>query len=132
MSTEFLIQLDAVTDKAAYLEHLDVVDVNFTSGHGLEVFVASTDIQRSRGLGDLEEIPTQGMLFFYSTATYKPFTMKDMAFDLDFGWYDSEGKLLDIQQHKAGSTAPVVTANKYNYVIEAVSGMLPLADIEIS
>lgn len=125
------VELARVTDKASYLQSLNVIDVNFMSGHSLELFVASSSSQKIRGLGNLEHIPTQGMLFYYPVSTYKPFTMKDMAFDLDIGWFDREGKLLDVQSHSAYDPRPIVTARKYNYVIEAISGMLPFSDLKL-
>lgn len=128
----FTEELAEATSKAVYIQSLNVIDISFSSGHSLEVFVASTPDQKRKGLSNLETIPVHGMLFPYQDSTYRPFTMVDMAFDLDFGWYDSSGKLLDIQQHKAGSTKPVVASKKYNYVLEIASGMLPLADLDIS
>lgn len=130
-SESYANALSYATRSAAYIQSLNMVDVEFTSGHSLELFFASSREQRIKGLANLAEIPSDGMLFYYSVATYKPFTMKDMAFDLDIGWYDKQGKLLDVQEHKAGEKDPVVTSHKFNYVIEAVSGMLPFSDLRL-
>src|SRR5574343_94553 len=129
---DFASQLAKVTEQANYLRSLDVIDINFESGHSLEVFVASNSDQRRRGLSSLDYIPTQGMLFYYSVATYKPFTMRNMVFDLDIGWFDSDGKMLDAQYQSAGVDKPVVTQHKFSYVLETPTGMLPLSNMVLS
>lgn len=129
---DLAVQLSDITEKALYLQGLDVVDVKFKSGHSLEVFVASSPDQRIRGLSNLEHIPTDGMLFYYPSGTYKPFSVKEMAFDLDIGWYDAGGKLLDVRNCVAGDSRPVVTARKFNYVIETSSKVLPFSDLDLN
>lgn len=111
---------------------LNVVDLEFESGHTLEVYVAVNQQQHKIGLSNVEEIDLNGMLFAFDVETYRPFTMKETKFDLDIGWYDPSGKLLKHETHKAGEAAPITSANPFKFVVEAPAGQLPLSDLKFN
>ena len=122
-------ELSRITDQASYLHSLNVVDVEFSSGHVLDLYVAARQSERIRGLANLESIDAAGMLFPYDSPTYKPFTMKDMLIDLDIAWYDRNGKMLDHKSYEAGYAQPVCCSAAFSYVVESPKGMLPIGDI---
>ena len=123
--------LTRISDLAAYVSKLDIVEVAFGSGHLLELYAAHRPVEKVRGLSGLGSLDTDGMIFFYPTPTYKPFTMRDTRFDLDVAWYSDTGVLLDMQSYVAFDTKPVVTAQKFSYVIEASPGMIPNTDLKL-
>jgi len=128
---EFAEILEDITDSARFLASLDVLDIEFSSGHSLELYIANTAEQRSKGLAHLSSIDADGMLFYYDTTSYRPFTMKDMKFNLDIGWYDEQGKLLDVGNFEAGQEDPIYARYGYRYVIETPTGNLPLANLKV-
>lgn len=128
---DFKKSLAEITGSARFLSQLDVLDVEFASGHSLELYVASSLDDQVRGLSNLENIDVDGMLFYFATKTYKPFSMKDMLFDLDVGWYDAAGKLLDVASFEAGNETPVYAKYGYRYVIETRKGSLPFSDLKV-
>ena len=121
--------LNDISESYRFLAGLNVIDINFASGHSLEVYVALDTHQKRRGLAGLDQIDADGMLFCYDTPTYSPFTMKDMKFDLDIAWYDSEGKLINHQIWVAGTKMPVVSHRPFSYVLEVPAGTLPISDL---
>ena len=125
-------ELSRITDQASYLHSLNVVDLEFSSGHVLDLYVAARPAERARGLAHLQSIDAAGMLFAYDSPTYKPFTMKDMLIDLDIAWYDESGNMLDHRTYPAGHSAPVCSEEAFSYVIEAPRGSLPIADIKVA
>lgn len=124
-------ELSTLTEGAIWLSSLDVLDVAFSSGHSRELYVANSVEQHERGLSYQNQIDLDGMIFYHKTPTYRPYSMREMKFNLDFGWYDLQGKLLDRQTRVAGDTYPVVTGKPFTYVVEAPQGNLPEGDIRI-
>ena len=124
--------LENIVDSARFLAELDVVEISFSSGHSLEVYVANTSQQKQRGLANLSAIDSSGMLFYYNIPTNAMYTMKDMLFDVEIAWYDGAGILLDIQHIEAGHESPVATSSAFNYVIEAPVGVLPFSDLVLN
>lgn len=128
---EFAQALEGITGLARNLASLDILDVEFESGHSLELYVASTVDQQSRGLANLNSIDADGMLFYFDTTSYKPFTVKDMRFNLDIAWYDDKGTLLDIDSVEAGNQTPVYAKYGYRYAIETPQGVLPFSNLKV-
>lgn len=124
--------LKDISDSYRFLASLNVIDISFESGHSLEVYVALDQHEKRRGLAHLDAIDTDGMLFCYDTPTYSPFTMKDMKFDLDIGWFDYSGKLINHQTWVAGSKLPMVCHRSFSYALEVPSGTLPISNLKIN
>lgn len=124
--------LNDISESYRFLAGLNVIDINFSSGHSLEVYVALNKHEKSRGLANLSSIDADGMLFCFDTPTYSPFTMKDMKFDLDIAWYDSEGKLINNQTWTAGAKIPAVCHRSFSYVLEVPAGTLPVSDLKLN
>ena len=114
----------------AILESCNVTDLQFTSGHRIEVRLALSKAQKTIGLSALSELD-MGMLFYYETPTYVPFTMRETAFDLDIGHYDGSGRLIQAGTHKAYDDNYVTCAQAFSYVLEMPAGTLPAGDFRI-
>lgn len=96
----------AETDEAPWtLESLEVL----FSPNGDQIFVqlASTEGDRNLGLSGKDKlkmynqgdkIVTEGMLFVFEYPQTTSFWMKDMNFDLDMIWLDSDFKILHIEK----------------------------------
>lgn len=125
-------QLNTVTETAQLIAEANVIDIEFASGHQLEVYVALSPSEKRSGLAHLSSIDTDGMLFYYDSATYIPFSMKDMKFDLDIAWFDKLGNLIQHGSYNAGDRIPVVCSRSFNYVLEVPKGTLPVSDLKIN
>lgn len=128
---EFAEALENITDSARFLASLNVLDVEFSSGHVLELYIANNQEQRSRGLANLASLDTDGMMFYYDSTSYRPFTMAEMQFDLDIAWYDAKGHLLDVATFEAGYELPVYAKHGFRYAIETPKGVLPFSDLKV-
>lgn len=128
---EFAEALENVTESARFLASLNVLDVEFSSGHVLELYIANNQEQRSRGLSRLSSLDTDGMMFYYDSTSYRPFTMAEMQFDLDIAWYDEKGYLLDVASFESGYELPVYAKHGFRYAIETPKGVLPFSDLKV-
>jgi uncharacterized membrane protein (UPF0127 family) len=124
-------QMDRVVESARLLSSFNVIDVEFVNDKVLEVYVAITRQERAMGLSTIPYLDLDGMMFFYDKPSFVPFTMADMGFDLDIGWYDEKGKLIKIERVEAGNTAPVFCPKPFSYVIETMAGSLPETDLRL-
>jgi uncharacterized membrane protein (UPF0127 family) len=122
-------KLREVAESYRFLAGLDVLDIKFKSGHTMDVYVAMDRKTRGRGLAGLTSLDTDGMLFFFEVATYVPFSMNDMLFDLNIAWYDESGKLIQSGEYKAGDPTPITCPKPFSYVLETPVGMLPTSDL---
>lgn len=125
-------KLKEISESYRFLANLDVIDVIFESGHTMDVYVAMNRKTRSRGLSGLNSLDVDGMLFFFEVATYVPFSMNDMLFDLNIGWYDSTGKLIQSGEYKAGDSQPITCPKPFSYVLETPIGMLPESNLSFN
>jgi uncharacterized membrane protein (UPF0127 family) len=123
--------LDNISESYRFLAGLNVIDIDFESGHSLEVYVALSPHEKKRGLAHLDSIDADGMLFCYDTPTYSPFTMRDMKFDLDIAWFDASGALIGNQTWVAGSKLPMVCHRSFSYALEVPAGTLPVSNLKI-
>lgn len=126
------LKMGRVLSTASFLRSCDVLDISFSNGDVWEVYVVMTQEQRSRGLSDVAFLDLDGMLFCYSAPSYVPFTMKDMAIDLDIAWYDYRGSLLRKSSFAAGFPDPIWGPGGFFYVLEAAAGTIPESDLEVS
>lgn len=73
-------------------------------GDTVHAEVASTPSQRSQGLMGRPEVPAgTGMLFTFDDEEPRSFWMRNTLVALDIAFFDSEFRIVDIQQMEAGS-----------------------------
>jgi uncharacterized membrane protein (UPF0127 family) len=69
----------------------------------LTVEVASTTKQQEQGLMMRTHLGDEdGMLFVFSNEETRFFWMKDTLIDLSIGYFNKDGKLIDVQEMKSG------------------------------
>ena len=98
----------------------------------LDVQIAETDAQKTRGLMFQNELPDdQGMIFVFSQEQVVPIWMLNMQFPLDIIWFDANGNVLHIEKNvppckSALETATCTVQNadgkKAKYVLEVTAG----------
>jgi uncharacterized membrane protein (UPF0127 family) len=118
-------QMRAVCDSARYFRDCDVIDIQFTSGHSREVYVAHTPEQRQRGLSEVAHLDLDGMLFLYPEPSWAPFTVANMVMDIDITWFNAAGQRIQTLQATAGDPNPLVCKWTYTYVLETPVGTTP-------
>lgn len=113
-------------------------EVNFPRGtikiddKVLEVQIAETDAQKTRGLMFQNELPDdQGMIFVFSQEQIVPIWMLNMQFPLDIIWFDANGNVVHIEKNVAPCKSALETATctvqnadgkKAKYVLEITAG----------
>jgi uncharacterized membrane protein (UPF0127 family) len=76
-------------------------------GKTLELEEARTPAERQVGLMHRESVPQgKGMLFIFDYAEPMSFWMKNVPFDIDIAFFDSQGKLLNT--HTMSGTSPLI------------------------
>ncbi len=98
----------------------------------LDVQIAETDAQKTRGLMFQNELPDdQGMIFVFSQEQVVPIWMLNMQFPLDVIWFDANGNVIHIEKNVPPCksaletvTCTVQNANgkKAKYVLEVTAG----------
>lgn len=98
----------------------------------LDVQIAETDAQKTRGLMFQNELPDdQGMIFVFSQEQVVPIWMLNMQFPLDIIWFDANGNVIHIEKNvppckSALETATCTVQNadgkKAKYVLEVTAG----------
>jgi hypothetical protein len=98
----------------------------------LDVQIAETDAQKTRGLMFQNELPDdQGMIFVFSQEQIVPIWMLNMQFPLDIIWFDANGNVIHIEKNvppckSALETATCTVQNadgkKAKYVLEVTAG----------
>ncbi len=69
----------------------------------LTVEVATTTKQQEQGLMFRNHLgEDEGMLFIFSNEETRFFWMKDTLIDLSIGYFNKDGKLIDVQEMKSG------------------------------
>jgi len=119
---------------AQFLRSLNVLDLTFSSGETLEVYVASTPAELQTGLAGIShlELDLGGMLFCFPGLTTTPFTAARMAMPMDIAWYGSRGNRLASQSVAAGHTERLVANDSFLYVVETPAGRLPEGDLVLN
>lgn len=123
--------MEALRRTSDFLASCDVLDLKFSNGQIWEVYVASTMLQRSRGLSEVSFLNLDGMLFYYEASSYVPFTMTNMRMDIDIAWYDEKGTLIKIGTFTAGHPEPILSSKPFKYVLEAPAGTIPKVNLEV-
>lgn len=117
-----------------------LAEVNFPRGtikidsKVLDVQIAETDAQRTRGLMFQNELPDdQGMIFVFSDEQVVPIWMLNMQFPLDIIWFDSDGNVVHLAKNvpPCKSALETVTCTVQNadgkkakYVLEVDAGFM--------
>jgi len=87
-------------------------------GHDVELEIAATDPERSRGFMFRESIPEdEGMLFLFSHEEERSFWMMNCLTDMSIAYLDASGKIVSLAEMKhpePGTPEGVITA-KYSY-----------------
>jgi hypothetical protein len=116
----------------------DYVEINIPNGLAVrvEVDIADTDIERSRGLSGRKYLGDyEGMLFLYENEVNNPFWMKDMLIPLDIIFIDSDNFIVDIKENQQpceGSYCPSISSlEPFQYVLEVNSGFCEENGIEV-
>ena len=98
----------------------------------LDVQIAETDAQKTRGLMFQNELPyDQGMIFVFSQEQVVPIWMLNMQFPLDIIWFDANGNVVHIEKNVPACKSALETATctvqnadgkKAKYVLEVTAG----------
>jgi uncharacterized protein len=90
--------------------------------HKVAVELATTEVQRERGLGGRACItPNEGMLFIFDKPGHYSFWMKDMHFPIDIVWINTKHEVVAEEINVKPSTYPDSFVNKDSlaqYVLE--------------
>lgn len=108
------------------------------AGRPLLLSVAETPAQIQQGLSGVEELSTDGLLFILPTASRPRFWMKDMLFNLDFLWIDTD-TVVDITLDLP-APSPMATPNEIavvqpkqtvTHVIELPAGVVEMLGFQV-
>lgn len=100
----------------------------------VEVDIASSDVERARGLsGRTNLAENSGLLFVFDRPSRNMFWMKDMNFPIDIIWLDENKKIIYIQQKLSPKTYPEVFGPEASslYVLEVNSNFTKKHNIKI-
>ncbi len=99
----------------------------------LEVQIADTQPRQVRGLMFQEQLPPdEGMIFVFDFAAKHSLWMLNMQFSLDMIWFDSEGRVVHIEQDvppcktvlEITTCQSVVPSTDSLYVLEVTTGFV--------
>jgi uncharacterized membrane protein (UPF0127 family) len=90
-----------------------------------QVEVANSDITRAKGLMGRTSLPKfSGMIFIYDNPQIVSFWMKNTLLPLDVLYFQSDGRLLDINEDTVpGSLEPLVSSGPVQFVLEINGGL---------
>lgn len=100
----------------------------------LNVEVADTDMERTRGLSGKERLDeNDGMLFVFDKEGYYGIWMKDMNFPIDIAWLDKDKKIAHMEENVLPETYPKVFNSPIPslYVLEVSAEFLGKNNIKI-
>lgn len=118
-------RMSSAVDTARFFADCDVIDISFDNGSVMEVYVAISPEQRSRGLASISSIDLDGMLFYFDKPSYVPFTAEKMVIPIDIAWYAADGTLLALRRNVAPGTGALFSQQPFSYVLEAPPGIIP-------
>ena len=115
----------------------DVPGLPFSSVHDLRLDgkplraqVAVTETERTQGLTGVVPGADQGMIFVYPAPAKARFWMKDTPADLDIGFFDREGRLLQVRSMRAQDTEATESASdQVKFALEMRQGWFAEAGI---
>lgn len=91
----------------------------------LKVEVASTEEARNKGLSGRVDIPMDSaMVFVWDKPAHHCMWDKDVKFDLDVGFIDQSGKVVETYTMPAGSEQPVCPSVEVRMAMETRAGVL--------
>lgn len=98
--------------------------LRFGNGARAEVRLAITETERARGLmGCVGLGADEGMLFVYPVAETRAFWMKNVPVNLDIGFFDPAGRLLEVRAMNAGDVRTVYSdSDDIQYCLEMSEG----------
>lgn len=112
---------------------LDVIDIEFTSGHQWEVYASMTPESHQHGLRGLRSLEgIDGMLFCFAEESAVVFTMQGMSMGLDIAWFSASGKLLQNGTFEADHKYPLLCERPFSYVLESSPGSFGPTDLRVS
>jgi uncharacterized membrane protein (UPF0127 family) len=117
--TKWFTEMAKLQSSFAFLNTCNVIDITFANGEVWEVYVAASKEQRQRGLSEVSSLDLDGMLFCYDQPSFMPFHMKNMAMDLNMGWYDQSGQLVASKWVAANHDLPLYCHVPFSYVLES-------------
>ncbi|WP_413583079.1 DUF192 domain-containing protein [Bdellovibrio sp. HCB288] len=107
-------------------------------GKTLTVEVATTVEQQAQGLMSRAHLgPDEGMLFVFSNEETRFFWMKNTLIDLSIGFFNKDGKLIDIQEMKSGkgladtALPSYASSNPAKYALEMNKGWFEKNKIKV-
>jgi uncharacterized membrane protein (UPF0127 family) len=124
-------RLQTICDTAALFRDCPVMDLKFTSGHQLEVYVAASQEHRARGLAGVAGIDLDGMLFCFPSPSFVPFTTKAMMMPIEIAWYDAQGARITKTTAHPGRE-PICAPAAFSYVLETPENGLPAGNLVVS
>jgi uncharacterized protein len=89
-------------------------------GRGVfNLWVADTDQKKALGLSNLNILPKKhGMLFVYNHDVDNAFSMKETHIPLTIIFLNKDFEIIDVFKCKPLDRKPVISSEKYRYVIE--------------
>lgn len=96
--------------------------------------LADTEIKRTQGLSGREPLSdTEAMVFVFDSESRHCFWMKDMKFNLDILWFDSNKKLVFEKRNVAPDTYPQNFCSDVpsRYVVEVTAGVAEKNQIQM-
>ncbi len=110
----------------SYLLYSFLPDRTFViNNEHIDVVLADTPSERTKGLGGRESLPqNQGMLFAFEVPSEYCFWMQDMKFPLDIVWLDSGKTVIHVEENVPEDSYPKTYCpdQKAKYVLEVNAG----------
>lgn len=99
----------------------------------LKVNLASTPLERERGLSGRDSIGADGMLFIFPKSDYHGFWMKDMRFPIDMIWISEDLKVVHIEKNVSPDSYPHVfrPTSPARYILETDAHFADTFDISL-
>jgi len=101
----------------------------------VEAEIASTDIEKERGLMERETLAQdEGMLFVFQEEKIRAFWMKNMRFPLDIIWADADKRIVDIRENVPPcqeSCPDIISEFPAKFVLEVNSGFVKKNKIKV-
>ncbi|MEX2014448.1 MAG: DUF192 domain-containing protein [Candidatus Saccharimonadales bacterium] len=97
-----------------------------TEQNCFEMEVADTNEKRVKGLSGRAGLPeNQGMLFIFEQAEEQCFWMKDMRFNIDMVWINTQKEIIKIKEKVSPDTFPdLFCSDNTKYVLEFNQGFV--------
>lgn len=108
------------------LDHLATQQATI-AGTSLKLYLPISSEAQAKGLGGIEQLPSnQGMLFYMPNTDHPSIWMKDMLISIDAIWLDKERRVVHIEQNISPDSYPKIFRNPVEkpaqYVLEIASG----------